>query len=765
MTAPQANIYERDESNYINSQPSINVFLASSAPCGPVGTNTVINEKKFYSTYTPTGEYKSGYPAAFLTAQALFDVQSAINFCRVVPEDALYGGAVVTSGNSKASYSLVNGLATPESFVFAETKDNKTNERISVLCKADSSGNLGGTYFYLPNQTEYVYLQNNARAEVATITCNADVVGSLNNSYVVMPGQNFYAWFNVDSTGVNPGDSSLLLAGMTGVEVDIAANLSANGVATALAGAFKDQQNTDFTIASSENIVTVTMKTAGTAKHGNAGTTGFNYLTTALGVNASAPVSLPDMEGFAAVIEADATAEAVATAINTALANSKSFTSSIDTDNKALLIITAKAGGFMQDAIDGEVPTNFVITTIVQGANQSGSDAMLFYTADPNALDLSIKIYSHQDNPIKAPEPYTFVVEVYKNGVLQGDAITCSRIKDKKDGLGQPLYVEQAMEQSAYVRCRNNEAVDEHEMPVSTASVLKLTGGTPGTNVTAGDMINAVKPWYNKDDFDITLILVGGFTDSSYIFELNNIASTRGDCCVINSIPYYIENTAEYLKNIVNYRKNQLNMNTSYTATFSSSLQVFNSSLNKNMYIPSDGHIAGAIVNASRNYAIYYPILGFKRGVLNNVIDVKHRYTMEEMNDLYNIQINPIRFVPGRGIVIWGQKTMQSQASSLDRLNARLLLCSIKPQLQEFLEDNIGELNTDEVRDKMTLLLNGYFENIRANNGISNFEVSCDPIDPNKPDTLSTQVRLQIVPAIEYVDLTITLTPVGVTFE
>ena len=764
MSAPQANIYERDESGYINSENTVNIFIASSAPCGPVGTKLAVNSKRFYNTYTPTGEYKSGYPVAMLNAQALFDINSPVYFCRVVPEDALYGGAVVTVGNSKPSYSLPNGLATPESFVFAETADNKTNESVSILCKADVSGNLGGKYFYLPGQKEFVYIQNNARAEVATITCNADVTGSLNSTYVVLPGQNFYAWFNVDSSGTDPGVSSLVLTGMTGVEVAIAANASANTIATALANAFNGK-DTDFNINAEDAVVTVTMKTAGTTKHGNAGTSGFNYLTTALGVNASEPVELSDMTGHAATIAADATAEAVATAVNTALANSTMFTSKIDDSNKALVIVTAKEPGFMQDAADGEKATNFVFTTVTQGAKESGSEAVLFHTADPNALDLSIKLYSHQDNPTKAPEPYSFVVEVYKDGVLVGEPITCSRIKDKKDGMGQPLFVEQAMEASAYVRAINNDAVDEYEMPVSTKTPLKITGGTPGTNVTTADMIKAVKPWANKDDFDITLMLVGGWTDAAYVAELNSLAATRGDCCVINSIPYYIENTAEYLDSIVNYRKNQLNINSSYAATFSSSLQVFNTGLNKNVYIPSDGHIAGAIVNTARNYEIFYPILGFKRGILNNVLDVKHRYTMEEMSVLYDNQINPIRFVPGRGIVIWGQKTMQSQASSLDRLNARLLLCAIKPQLQAFIEDYIGELNTDEARDKATLILEGFFGSIQDRNGINAYEVNCDPIDPNKPNTLSIQVRIQIVPAIEYVDLTLTLTPVGVEFS
>ena len=765
MTAPYAAIYERDESGYINSQQTVNAFIASWAPCGPVGTRLAINSKAFYNTYTPDGQYKSGYPVAFLNAEALFNINSPVYFCRVVPEDALYGGAVVTIGNAKPSYSLPNGLASPEAFAFAAPIDEQTQEQISVLCKADTNASLGGTYFYLPNQTQYVYFKNTARAEVTAITCNADTAGSLTSTYFVLPGQTAYAWLNVDATGVNPGDANLELANMTAIEVAVAANAQGADIATAIKDALLANETVAalITTETNEAVLTITMKETGAIQKGNAGTTGFTYLTTIKGVNAGADVELSDLTGIKVEYEPDATAEQIATALNAAMANNDMFTSAIDQATTSMVIITAKEVGFMTDAIDGEVPTTFVISTIVQGSSQSGSEALMFYSADPNALNLSFQIFSHQDNPTKAPEPYTFVVAVYKDGVLETE-ITCSRKQDLKDGLGNPLYVEQAMLASAYVRCRDNVNVGENEMPASMSVPLKITGGTPGTNATTGDMIDAVKPWYNKSDFDVTLIMVGGYNDPAYVMELENLAKTRGDCCVINSIPYTIENTADYLTNIVNYRKEQLNINSSYIATFSSSLKVYNSGLNRDIYIPSDGHVTGAIINASRNYEIFYPILGFKRGTLSNVLDVRRRYQKEEMDVLYNNQINPIRYVPGRGIVIWGQKTMQTQASALDRLNARLLLCSIKPQLQQFLEENIGELNTDQTRDKIILILSDLFDTIKAKQGILAYEVACDPLDANDPNKLSVNVKLQITPAIEYAELTLTLVPSGVTF-
>lgn len=763
MTAPYSKIIERDESGYASSDDTIEIYCAGQTPCGPVGTLKNLNSKAFYKRYTPGGQYKSGYSVSMVEAEALFDINSPVNYNRVIPEDALYGGAIVPVGNGTPQ-SLPAGLASPESYVFADATDAKTIEKINVLCKEDLTGSLGGTYFFLPGQTQYVAYKVNARAEQATITCNADAQGSLGGTYFLLPGQKNYIWFNVGGTSTDPGQTSASLLGKLGEPVNIPANATAAVIAQAIAAlnidGFKFEAEED----SAEVIVTV--NTAGAVSRGNSGTTGFAYITNKLGLNTIDSITLDDTyEKVEVILTADATASEVATATNNAMSEVANFTCSILASDPATLVVTAKQSGFMLDAIDGASATNFVFTVVTQGSSQSGSEAMLFYTADPNELDISFRIYSHQDNPTKAPLPDTFVVEVYKDGVLDGDAITCSRIEDLKDGNGNPLYVEQAMLASNYLRCRNNQAIDETELPSSTAGLVKVTGGTPGSTVTTGDMIQAVKPWYNKDDHDITLMMVAGYTDTAYINELNNIAKTRGDCCVINSIPYYIENTAEYLENTIKYRKNVLNINSSYIATFSSNLEVYNSSLNKNMYIPSDGYIAGAIVNAARNYEIFYPIIGFKRGILSNVLDVKHRYTREEMDELYANQINPIRFIPGQGIVIWGQKTMQAQASSLDRLNARLLLCALKPRLQRFLETFIGELNTDKARDALTLMLNGVFDELKAKDGILGYKVACDPLDSNAPNKLSANVSMAITPAIEFVELTLTLTPAGVTID
>lgn len=72
------------------------------------------------------------------------------------------------------------------------------------------------------------------KPEITEIECVADVATSLNDTYITFSSTavDYYAWFNVDAGGTDPE-----VADMTGVEVAISEDDSADAVAAALAAA------------------------------------------------------------------------------------------------------------------------------------------------------------------------------------------------------------------------------------------------------------------------------------------------------------------------------------------------------------------------------------------------------------------------------------------------------------------------------------------------------------------------------------------------
>lgn len=99
-------------------------------------------------------------------------------------------------------------------------------------------------------------------AGVQTILVHADVAGSLNNKYFFINAGNngiaYYVWFNVSSGGTDP-----MVAGKTGIEVDISTGDAAAVVGAAVASAIAAvNTGADFST-SGTTTVTVTNLTAG----------------------------------------------------------------------------------------------------------------------------------------------------------------------------------------------------------------------------------------------------------------------------------------------------------------------------------------------------------------------------------------------------------------------------------------------------------------------------------------------------------------------
>ena len=99
------------------------------------------------------------------------------------------------------------------------------------------------------------------QVQVQTITCVADDTSSLQNKYILFyepSGVRHYAWFNVATLGVDPA-----ISGYTAHPVAIAANATANAVASALNAVITAL--TEFNSTASGAIITVTNVTNGYA--------------------------------------------------------------------------------------------------------------------------------------------------------------------------------------------------------------------------------------------------------------------------------------------------------------------------------------------------------------------------------------------------------------------------------------------------------------------------------------------------------------------
>lgn len=385
------------------------------------------------------------------------------------------------------------------------------------------------------------------------------------------------------------------------------------------------------------------------------------------------------------------------------------------------------------------------------------------------ANDISIRIFTYANSPDIVKEPDAFLLEVFKQSTGEFlESFVCSRNPNAKDGYGKNIYVEDVIKASNYIRIIDNITELSTVAIKEQTTTIQLDGASDGIAVTDTQMINALNKLANKNEIPLTLVMDGGWTTVAYQQAIDSLCNLRKDCVGILSTPYSTEDSANYITDIVDYRKNDLNLNSSYSALFTPHLKIRDRFNDRDIFVSPDGYAAGAISETSANYEIWYAPAGYRRGIIN-VMDTKRRFTEGELDLLYDSGINPVKFSAGRGIAIFGQKTLSSRPSALDRLNVRLMLVVIEPAIATFLEDFLFEFNDELTRILVKSGIDSYMEGIRSRKGVYDFLTVCDESN-NTPDDidnnrLNVHLFVQPTKVAEFIQATIVITRTGFDFN
>jgi len=382
---------------------------------------------------------------------------------------------------------------------------------------------------------------------------------------------------------------------------------------------------------------------------------------------------------------------------------------------------------------------------------------------------IAIKIITDQ-NDTRLLEPNAFIIEVYlkENLVTPVETHIASRVLGQKDGRGLNMFVEDLLQGSEYIRAISNVLVTDTTLPAQDTSPLLLGAGEDGLAVTDADMILALDDFSNPNEIPVTIFMDGGYSVPAYQKAMDTIAKGRQDSVAILSVPYSAEASASYMTNIVDYRKTTLNLNSSFSGLYTPHLQIQDKFNDRKLWVSPDGAVGGSISFSSQNYEIWYPSAGYKRGILN-VLDTKVRFSDGEMDTLQNNQINPIRFISGKGIVIWGQKTLLASASALSGMNVRLLLTVIEPAIKDYLANFLFELNDTANRNLAVTQIGAYMDGIQARKGVYDFAVVSDGSNNSAADVDAGRMNVDIFikPTIstEDIPVRIVITPSTISFQ
>lgn len=200
-----------------------------------------------------------------------------------------------------------------------------------------------------------------------------------------------------------------------------------------------------------------------------------------------------------------------------------------------------------------------------------------------------------------------------------------------------------------------------------------------------------------------------------------------------------------------------------------------------NVFVAASGTALRTITYSDEVSEVWFAPAGTRRGLVTSLSDVGYitgtlgtpttfnavALNQGQRDNLYKYftNINPIVFFPGRGILVWGQKTSAPDASALDRINVVRLVQYIKRSLRKNTMSFVFEPNDQLTRDNLKATVDSFLGDLIVKRGLYDFATVCDESN-NTPDRIDRNelyidIALKPVRAAEFIYIPIRIVATG----
>lgn len=323
--------------------------------------------------------------------------------------------------------------------------------------------------------------------------------------------------------------------------------------------------------------------------------------------------------------------------------------------------------------------------------------------------------------------------------------------------------------------------------PFNNVETTALANGTTETTSYGFYSVNrAINSVADPEVLDMNALVVPGIKNTAIHQKMIATCEARGDSLAIVDLPgdyqsAFESTTAESSRKPVvdtatNYTKFDLAVNSSYGCAFYPWVMISDVNSGNKVWVPPSVAALGTFGSTQRFSEVWFAPAGFTRGGLSSnkaagipVVQVARKLTAKERDQLYEANINPIASFPSEGIVVFGQKTLQSTPSALDRINVRRLMNYVKKEISRISSTVLFDPNTKVTWNRFLAPTERFLRDVQARLGITEFRVVLDETTttPELVDRNILYAKIFIKPAraIEFIALDFTITNSGASFD
>ncbi len=244
--------------------------------------------------------------------------------------------------------------------------------------------------------------------------------------------------------------------------------------------------------------------------------------------------------------------------------------------------------------------------------------------------------------------------------------------------------------------------------------------------------------------------------DAGYPFDVKtqiiNLVNVRKDCVA------FIDNGDHKTANRAILERGDpaggtFAFNTKYAAVYEMYSKVYDVFTGGYLWLPPSFHLSQIVGISDSNTEVWYPLAGFNRAVIQNIIATRYNPNQGDRDRFIDIQLNPIVQFP-QGYAVFSQRTTERRNTSLQDLNVVRLVVYIERALKNFCRNYIFELNDAQTWGEISTKINEFLSNIKDRRGLTNFtvDVGATALDI-KSRRVIVNITLDPIRAIEQIQL------------
>jgi phage tail sheath protein FI len=299
---------------------------------------------------------------------------------------------------------------------------------------------------------------------------------------------------------------------------------------------------------------------------------------------------------------------------------------------------------------------------------------------------------------------------------------------------------------------------------IGTNLTTRNTEGLDATGKSALDFNEAIALLANTEEFNFDVLLTPGLNHADHTITVDkfiDLVQKRGDAIYVTDLTGH----GDALSTVTAEAQG---LNSSFAAAYWPWVKVQAQGVGKQVWVGASAVMGGVYAFNDSVSDQWFAPAGLVRGGIPGVVRTERKLSRADRDTLYVSKVNPLATFPGQGVVAYGQKTLQTKASALDRVNVRRLLINLKRFIGGQADNLVFEQNSIATRNRFLSAVNPYLDLVVQREGLYAYRVvmddtnnTADVIDRNQ---LVGQIYIQPTKTAEFIVLDFVVQPTGASF-